>query len=328
MTSCRHLHLVVAVLALAGRSQAEFESSAADDSDETALLQHIALAKRRNSGLGFDLDADAVTVSQLMQVAADPTTSPEMRRFLKLLKPCARCSKFARFGEHHDGGYIMCTDGLADSGLEAAYSFGIDGRDGWGMDIASLYHIPLYEFDCITKASPPHACAGCAVKFFPECIRGKADSSVGGNYKTLEEHFSATGHGSAPDSSLLLKIDVEGAEWDVFSQAETHDLRQIRQITMEVHNLCSETDKERYLRALEVMSDAGFSVAHIHGNNYNKNICSFGQYSVPAVLEVTLIRRSPGSSGCDEGISMHVPLDEPNEAATPELLDAVLPAAL
>ena len=66
------------------------------------------------------------------------------------------------------GGYVTCMDGL-DQGLAGIYSYGINGFDGWGMEMASRYKLPLNEYDC-TNFNAPAACSGCDVHFHGECI--------------------------------------------------------------------------------------------------------------------------------------------------------------
>merc|ERR1712176_1048912 len=52
--------------------------------------------------------------------------------------------------------------------------------------------------------------------------------------ETLKTHLHTNGH-SKPGDQLLLKLDVEGAEWEVLSRADPADLRQFRQIVAELH---------------------------------------------------------------------------------------------
>ena len=89
------------------------------------------------------------SLSDLISAAA-ATQSPytPAYKFLQHLRLCGTCQKFERAGERYDGGYIICADGLGDDTLKGAYSYGISGYDGWGMDMATRYHVPLYEYDC------------------------------------------------------------------------------------------------------------------------------------------------------------------------------------
>merc|ERR1719356_267670 len=112
----------------------------------------------------------------------------------------------------------MCTDGL-EHGLVAAYSYGVNGFDRWGMELARKYHIPLYEYDC-TNPLKPEPCAGCDVHFNLECItsaKNTASLLPNSAYKTFAQHLAANGHAQKDPGNILLKIDTEGAEWQTFA---------------------------------------------------------------------------------------------------------------
>jgi hypothetical protein len=252
------------------------------------------------------------------------------REFLKTLKLCAPCQKYERWGEPHDGGYVMCADGL-DKGLVGAYSYGINGFDGWGMAVASRFHIPLNEYDC-TNLNHPQVCTGCEalVHFHGECILNNNGQPPTQhpfiNSKTLTQQLKESGNGNAAERSLLLKIDVEAAEWKVFAEEPVENMKKFREIVVEYHWLGQEYNHELYAQAVKKIELAGFAVTHLHGNNYGGGLEYFGEYSIPNVIEVTYIQKPV--SGCAANIPYHGPLDTPNNAALPEVGDAVLPSKL
>merc|ERR550514_165644 len=51
---------------------------------------------------------------------------------LKNFKPCAQCDAPKRYGEKHDGGYVMCSELMENHMVSGGYSLGISGYDGWG----------------------------------------------------------------------------------------------------------------------------------------------------------------------------------------------------
>jgi hypothetical protein len=217
----------------------------------------------------------------------------------------------------------MCLDGL-DKGLVGAYSYGINGFDGWGMSIASTYNVSLNEYDC-TNSKQPTVCAGCNVHFHGECILNN-DAPPKPLFKTLGQQLQDSGNANATDRSLLLKIDVEAAEWPIFAEEPVENLKKFRQIVVEYHWINKVENHDQYLKAVKKIEQAGFAVAHIHGNNYGGELISLGDYSLPNVLEVTYIEKP--TSGCAAGIPYHVPQDQANNPATREVPDAVLPAKL
>eukprot|EP00929_Paragymnodinium_shiwhaense_P091128 TRINITY_DN5116_c0_g1_i2.p1 TRINITY_DN5116_c0_g1~~TRINITY_DN5116_c0_g1_i2.p1 ORF type:complete len:219 (+),score=48.80 TRINITY_DN5116_c0_g1_i2:321-977(+) len=216
----------------------------------------------------------------------------------------------------------MCTDGL-DKGLLGAYSYGINGFDGWGMAVASKYHIPLYEYDC-TNLQEPTPCSNCTVHFRGECIMAEHQDPLD-NAKTLAAQIKDNGNDKSPERSLLLKVDIEAAEWHIFAAEPVENFRKFREIVVEYHWIDQTQNHELYLQAVKKIEAAGFSVAHLHGNNYGGGMRSFGEFSIPNVLEVTYMQTP--SHGCSNDIPYRLPIDEPNNADEEELPDGVLPTS-
>lgn len=289
-----------------------------------AMLQMKSSTKDSRVHESSKLETWAIEASQslnhVLQRVASKSEPGHTRKFLEALRLCAPCKKFERLGEEHDGGYVMCMDGL-DEGLVGAYSYGISGYDGAGMAIASTLHIPLFEYDC-TNPNEPTPCAGCTVKFHNECIMEHDGASKQG-FKTLSQQLQESGNGDAPERSLILKIDVEDAEWQVFAKEPVENLRKFRQIVVEYHSINKKELHPLYEQAAQKIEEAGLSVAHIHGNNYGGGLEHFGEYSIPNVIEVTYIQTP--AEGCSANIPYHVPQDRPNAADAPEIPDANLP---
>jgi len=269
------------------------------------------------------LEAESQSLDRRVQSYADKLEPGATRDFLKTLRLCAPCTKYERWGEPNDGGYIMCADGL-DKGLVGAYSYGINGFDGWGMEVASRFHIPLNEYDC-TNSKQPVVCAGCHVNFHSQCILNN-NGEHKYNFATLTQQLKDSGNANAADRSLLLKIDVEAAEWKVFAEEPVENMRKFREIVAEYHWIGQEYNHDLYLQAVKKIEQAGFAVTHLHGNNYGGGLEYFGDYSIPNVLEVTYIQKP--ASGCAAKVPYHVPLDMPNNVNSPEMGDSVLPSKL
>jgi hypothetical protein len=264
--------------------------------------------------------AESQALNHSLQAVANNLAPGPTRDFLRMLNLCAPCQHYERFGEANDGGYVMCTDGLES--VLGAFSYGISGYDGWGMGVASKYRLRLDEYDC-TNLAEPSRCQGCDVHFHPECILNVYGSPKL-NYKTLAQQLQESGNGNAADRSLLLKIDIEAAEWDVLADETVENLKKFREVVVEYHGI-EQTDKhDLYHKAVQKLEQAGFSVTHLHGNN----CCGttfFGQYSIPNVIEVTYIPTPP--QGCATNIPYRLPQDSPNLGGA-DLPDAVLPKSL
>lgn len=292
-----------------------------EDSAQQEDLLHMTAQLKKLSMLASQQASRSL--SELLGVAAE-TQAPNSNsyKFLHGLRVCGSCLDFERVGEANDGGYIICADGLASGGLHGAYSYGINGFDGWGMDMASRYHVPLYEYDCFDIRAPT-PCAGCQVQFFPECIQGNHDHNAG-SFKTLSQQLARNGHGAAADSSLLMKLDIEGGEYPVWSQEQPADLVKFRHINTEFHWIGRKAYESQSVAAIQTLLNAGFAVAHLHGNNH-AGTAHFGRYSVPDVIEVTMVRQAPGTP-CANYPPSAIPEDRPCSATVSELPNPVLPS--
>jgi hypothetical protein len=188
----------------------------------------------------------------------------DQRRVLfELLQPVALANcRLQRFGEANDGGYLMCGNLLG--GVESGYSYGISGYDKWGCDISSTLGVPVHQYDCFNLSEP--ACPGGKTVFHAECVGDTPATIDGRPFDTIENQFSRNGDGAR---RIVLKIDVEGAEWDALLSTPDDVLRRIDQIAVEFHwELVNSrwNQQERYVRLVQRLKQF-FEIAHIHFNN-------------------------------------------------------------
>jgi hypothetical protein len=160
-----------------------------------------------------------------------------------------------RFGEPNDGGYPLCVNLLG--GVKAGYSYGIAGYDQWGCDVSRRLQVPVHEYDCFDLRPP--SCPGGRTVFHGECIGTVKETQDGRPFDTMSNQFARNGHASTP---LVMKIDVEGAEWDAFLFAPDRALSQLEQIDVEFHHV----DDLKYIEAIRRLKQF-FYIAHVHYNN-------------------------------------------------------------
>src|SRR5437588_10526177 len=135
---------------------------------------------------------------------------------------------FARFGSANDGGYLMCEDLIEP--LDAAYSYGVGPNDDWGCDVSRRYHVPVHQYDCFDPARP--TCSGGAFVFHNECVGDRTGYRKSHLFDTLENQIRKNGDTSR---HLIIKMDIEGGEWDSLFAAPDELLASIPQIAMEMH---------------------------------------------------------------------------------------------
>jgi hypothetical protein len=185
-----------------------------------------------------------------------------------------------RFGEPHDGGYPLCANLLG--AVKAGYSYGISGYDGWGCDVSRQLHVPVHQYDCFDLEAP--SCPGGTTVFHGECVGTTKSTEDGRPFDTLASQFARNGHSDVP---LVMKIDVEGAEWDSFLLAPDSVFEQIDQLDVEFHQV----DDPKYVQTVQRLKRF-FYIAHVHYNNFS---CDPALRPFPSwAFEVLLVNKRIG----------------------------------
>jgi hypothetical protein len=203
--------------------------------------------------------------------------------FLHLIRPSTPLgfSKVRVGNDRGDGGYVMVDDWRDVVG---ALSIGIGGDVSWDVAIAER-GIDVHQFDH-TVSRPPveHP------RFYFRAI-GVGDDSADPLYRSLEHIVREIPRGG----DLLLKMDVEGAEWAALAAAPARVMERFAQIVIEVHGVLAGSVLDavrnvlvaRYLRRTH-------RVVHIHANNYAP-VESFEGIQLPHALELTYLRTTRAS---------------------------------
>src|SRR6266516_2647160 len=172
------------------------------------------------------LAAAAVVIGALVRQAAGRKLREAI---LAELQPVAlkNCT-LKRFGSANDGGYLMCENLIEP--LDAAYSYGVGSNDDWACEVSRTYHVPVYQYDCFDPARP--TCNGGTFVFHDECVSDRTGYRESRFFDTLENQIRKNGD---TGRRLIIKVDIEGAEWDSLLATPDELLASIPQITMEMH---------------------------------------------------------------------------------------------
>ena len=231
----------------------------------------------------------------------------ELAKTLQLKK--VRGFEFMRAGRNEDGGYLLLDD---FEPRKIAYSFGISDDFSWDDDIADrgcdvfMYDITIEE---LPKYRPEF-------HFFKEGIGRFKDPLK--NLDTLEHFIERNGHQN--QRNMILKMDVEDAEWDFLETVKSETLDQFDQIIFEFHHLLSATtfeEKARLLRLLNKINQTHQAI-HIHGNNVEISI-AIDEMNFPNMIEVTYANRSNYEFEDAEIILPNPTVDLPNIPRYPEI---------
>ena len=211
--------------------------------------------------------------------------------------------KFIRVGRKSDGGYVMADDFGKGN---VAYSFGISNEISWDADMAKRgYEIFMYD---MTIDGLPYTHE--KFHFFKEGIGGKKDSAK--SLDTLENFIKRNGHENNFD--MILKMDVEGAEWDFLENVSSETLNRFDQIVFEFHDLIAPKTAAEIGRTINLIAkiNATHTLIHLHGNNCGNYIQLENVGVIPETLELTYLRNKNHLFRDDEEIFLPIYLDTPN----------------
>ena len=208
-------------------------------------------------------------------------TSDQVYNILRLLIP----SDVVGFGKRRigggdDGAYVM-VDCITAS--QPILSIGVGPDVSFDLALAEQGH-SIVMFDHTVKSLPVEH-----PNFTWHRLGVAATAKAKSSLITLAEMAAMLPQtGGAP----ILKMDIEGAEWEVLATASRETLAQFAQISLELHDLLRLQEPEYgalVLKALENLS-ADFVIVHVHANNCG--IFGYvGGFPMPDILEISLIRR-------------------------------------
>jgi hypothetical protein len=208
-----------------------------------------------------------------------------------------------RYGSANDGGYLMCANFMPFA--EAAYSFGIDGRDEWGCDINRATGLSIHQYDCFNTQRPACPAAGA---FHAECVGPEGGTFDGRPFNTMAHQIDANGH---TGKRLVVKMDVEGSEWRALATAPEHVLNAIDQMSVEFHGI----EEPHFLETAARLNEF-FYVAHVHQNNYE---CLPGYDPFPGpIVEVLFVNKRIAVANPWVDARGPLPLDAPSQPSLPD----------
>jgi hypothetical protein len=184
-----------------------------------------------------------------------PTARQVRQKLLAELRPVTLSNcRLERFGSFNDGGYLMCGNLLGRA--RSAYSYGIGPADDWGCEVSETLRIPVHQYDCFDPGRP--VCPNGRAVFHDECIGPGAEMIDGRVFDSFTRQVTRNGDAG---KTLIMKIDVEGAEVPALMATPDEMLNRIDQLAMEIHG----TDRS-FLRLVQKLKRT-FYLAHLHFNN-------------------------------------------------------------
>ena len=164
------------------------------------------------------------------------------------------------------GSFKFCTASLATSVISCCSGCALSK---WGCDVSTKLTVKLHQYDCFNTEEPK--CPAGDTVFHAECIGPTTKTEEGLVFDTLQNQLAKNGDANR---RVVVKMDVEGAEWDSLLHAPDETLARIDQLAIEFHY----TDEERFVKTVRRLKQF-FNVAHLHFNNF---ACDPGLWPFPS----------------------------------------------
>jgi hypothetical protein len=118
---------------------------------------------------------------------------------------------------------------------------------------------------------------------------------------------------------ITLKLDIEGAEWDLFEGLDDGLLDQMELIVGEFHELERPHEQERYQAVFEKLN-ARFTLIHLHGNNFGGEHPIDGSPGLmfPRTVELTYLHNRHVGRRSLSSERFPTAIDFPNNPAAPD----------
>jgi hypothetical protein len=195
---------------------------------------------------------------------------------IETFRPYALEGNLVRYGNKSDGGYIVNTKYLGLSNV--LYTYGVGGEVSFEIDL--LKHNPNYKIHLYDST----------ISKFPE-INGNVIKHKEGlasykkyKYDNLLNHLSIN---QDVNEKILLKIDIEGGEFDFFRNIDINSLSNVVQMIVEFH--IDKAPVDHFIECLNKINEK-FICIHIHGNNYSY-INYINNIEFPTLPEFTFINK-------------------------------------
>ena len=274
------------------------------------IIERLTRFAMARSGTYFRLRLVEKKLEFLETTLSAENYTEALVRFVGYMK-CIKSSNYAftRVGSANDGGYLL---------LDTFSNVGVCISLGIGANVE-------FEQALLAKGIPVVAVDG-TIPSYPNKPHSKliwVNKNVGAidnaNLVSLNSIFLESDKQFAWTGDCLLKIDIEGHEYETIQALDMDFQVRASQIILELHNVLPKL----YHSPLEIFSLVEkllktHELVHIHGNNYEYAINTNGS-TIPNVLELTFARKDFVSSSFDVAKFPRV-LDAPNNPYLPDII--------
>ena len=223
---------------------------------------------------------------------------------IELLKPFDVNSPKKRLGPNHDGGYVTSEITLDKCGC--LFTYGVDDDTRYEEDFVKNYNKPCYLFDhTINQTNWERG----LMTYTPEGLGYEPKC------KDFLEHYKDFNI----EGDVLLKIDIEGNEYDYFEKTDILEISKITTgIIIEVHYLDNPIIFGRLINLMNNLNEY-FLLNHVHDNNIGSTF-KYQGYDMPNVMELSYVNKKYVKDyKLDESTYPIEGIDYPNDPLQDEL---------
>jgi len=277
------------------------------------IYNEIQIIQKKNQKQMLLLSNAIAVLMMDKKIIEESIIYDKTKKLVSLLEPKkVNAQQFIRIGKKNDGGYVMLNN-EAFKQSKIAYSFGISNDTSWDETIAN-YGKDIYMYDHTIDKLPTQ---NPKFNFFKIGLTGKLSSPY---LKTIEELILINNHQN--ENNLLMKMDIEDCEWDVFNAVSSETLNRFSQIALEFHNLSPFMDNSKYNLVIDVLNKINLThqSVHIHANSDISVPHMMLNLVLPELLEVTFVRKDDIKDSFKENDQTYpTAIDEPTFANFPDL---------
>lgn len=224
------------------------------------------------------------------------TDKNELQVLLTKLRPVSCERGLIRIGPEGDGGYLVPDD---LEGIKACFSPGVALVSGFEKECAERKMEVFLADKSVDAPEESHELFHFTKKYI--------GVTTNNDFMTLDDWVES----SIPESQedLLIQIDIEGFEYEVFLGVSDKLMKRFRIITVEFHHLNQLWNKPFFTLASRVFDKMlqTHTCVHNHPNNGGGSV-KYGDIEIPRLTELTFLRNDRLSNSTFVDVFPH-PLD-------------------
>jgi hypothetical protein len=196
-----------------------------------------------------------------------------------MLKPYDINHEKIRLGPKMDGGYV-CSEFVLNN-CSALFTYGVGSEIRYEVDFVTKYQKPAYLFDHTSEHMIPNINNYPLMTYCPEGL------GFGDKCNDFIEHIKRF----KIKSPVLLKIDIEGGEYEYFKKVDMLNIKNWAMgLLIEIHWIDNTDWRPQFIEIYNRIAPY-FVLHHIHGNIWGGGTFGFKEEQLPNVVELSFVNK-------------------------------------